>query len=98
MLSCLMTALKNKHKTKDVSRELGKALHCTWKKTILRFSVLSLCIRLLLCYLLSRKDVLAGRENSGKREEELLVKNFFFHEDTTEVLSWVMLSDYSSMG
>lgn len=42
-----MTALKNKHKTKDVSRELGKALHCTWKKTILRFSVLSLCIRLL---------------------------------------------------
>lgn len=37
-LSCLMIALKNKHKTKDVSRELGKALHCTWEETTLRFS------------------------------------------------------------
>lgn len=86
MLSCLMIMLKNKHKTKDVSREPDKALHCTWEETTLRFSgVLSAAAfapGYWLCYLLSRKDVLAWKENLGKREEEMLVKIFFFHGNT----------------
>lgn len=47
-----MITLKNKHKTKDVTGDLGKALHYTWEESALRFSgaltaCKSLCIGLL---------------------------------------------------
>lgn len=86
MLSCLMIVLKNKHKPKDVSRELGKALNCTWEETTLGFpgvlSANSLCIRLLVMLPPLKRAVLAGEENLRRRKEELLVKSFFFHGST----------------
>lgn len=62
---------EEKHKNKYISRELGKALHCTWEEATLRLSgVLSataFASGYWLCYVLSRKDVLAGKEYFGER-------------------------------
>lgn len=60
MLSCLMITLKNKHKTEDVPRDLGKALHCTWEEMVLRFSGALAASGYQLCCLFSRRDELGG--------------------------------------
>jgi len=81
-----MITLKNKHKTKDVPRDLGKASHCPWKERALKFfgalTARAFASGYGLCCLLSRRDELGGMwqlarkfERRERRRRRVLVKN-----------------------